>query len=435
MNASNNISTFDSLLLQKDVFKAMKNGISHSVPVSSSVKVLKYLNWTNKLTYNERWHWSTIRKAINPLTNQPVVDTVSGFKANRDATFNSSLNTRLYGMFNFKKGYIKAIRHVVKPSLTFNYRPDFGNPDFGFWQSYTDTLGMEHRYSIFEQSLYGGPSYGKTGNIGFSISNNLEMKVASAKDTISGIKKIVLIEDLTIGMSYDMAKDSCNWSSLAITGRTTLFKSLVLNYSGYFIPYALDDAGNMTNRFLWDVEHKLFKRKNSQWNMQLNWSVNSNTFNDDATVNTASQSPIPTNEILQSPFNNPNQMLGSVVDFSVPWNFSVAYTLSFISQYYANVMGYESEVVQTISLRGDVNLTKNWKIAFTTGYDFESKKMSYTSVDIYRDLHCWEMRFNWVPFGYYKSWNFTINVKAGMLQDLKYNMRNSYQDNQNYILE
>ena len=123
MNASNNISTFDSLLLQKDVFKAMKNGISHSVPVSSSVKVLKYLNWTNKLTYNERWHWSTIRKAINPLTNQPVVDTVSGFKANRDATFNSSLNTRLYGMFNFKKGYIKAIRHVVKPSLTFNYRP------------------------------------------------------------------------------------------------------------------------------------------------------------------------------------------------------------------------------------------------------------------------------------------------------------------------
>jgi len=435
MNASNNISTFDSLLLQKDVFKAMKNGISHSVPVSSSVKVLKYLNWTNKLTYNERWHWSTIRKAINPLTNQPVVDTVSGFKANRDATFNSSLNTRLYGMFNFKKGYIKAIRHVVKPSLTFNYRPDFGNPDFGFWQSYTDTLGMEHRYSIFEQSLYGGPSYGKTGNIGFSISNNLEMKVASAKDTISGIKKIVLIEDLTIGMSYDMAKDSCNWSSLTITGRTTLFKSLVLNYSGYFIPYALDDAGNMTNRFLWDVEHKLFKRKNSQWNMQLNWSVNSNTFNDDATVNTASQSPIPTNEILQSPFNNPNQMLGSVVDFSVPWNFSVAYTLSFISQYYANVMGYESEVVQTISLRGDVNLTKNWKIAFTTGYDFESKKMSYTSVDIYRDLHCWEMRFNWVPFGYYKSWNFTINVKAGMLQDLKYNMRNSYQDNQNYILE
>jgi hypothetical protein len=293
---------------------------------------------------------------------------------------------------------------------------------------------MEYIYSIFEQSLYGGPSYGKTGNIGFNISNNLEMKVTSKKDTVTGVKKIVLIEDLRLAMSYDMAKDSLRWSSLAVTGRTTLFKSLVINYSGYFIPYALDENGNMTNQFLWEKERKFFKRQNSQWNMQLNWSVNSTTFKkDDVGKNTAGT--VPTNEMIMSPFNNPNQMLGNVVDFSVPWNFSLAYTLSFVSQYYANIMNYESDVVQTLSLRGDLNLTKNWKIAFTTGYDFESKKMSYTSLDIYRDLHCWEMRFNWVPFGYYKSWNFTINVKAGMLQDLKYNMRNSYQDNQNYILE
>ena len=435
MNASNNITTFDSLLLKPDLFKAMKNGISHSVPISSSVKVLKYLNWTNKINYNERWHWTTIRKGLDPITNMPmIIDTINGFKSNRDVTFNSSLNTRLYGMFNFKKGFVKAIRHVIKPSVSFNYRPDFGNPAFGFWQSYTDTLGMEHKYSIFEQSLYGGPSYGKTGNIGFTLSNNLEMKVASEKDTVSGMKKIVLIEDLTVGMSYDMAKDSLNWSSLTITGRTTLFKSLVINYSGYFIPYALDEQGNMTNVFLWEKEKKLFKRKNSQWNMQLNWTLNPNMFKDENADKTPTNT-IPTNEILQSPFNNPNQMIGNVVDFSVPWNLSIAYTLSFISQYYANLMNYESDVVQTISLRGDLNLTKNWKIAFTTGYDFEAKKMSYTSIDIYRDLHCWEMRFNWVPFGYYKSWNFTINVKAGMLQDLKYNMRNSYQDNQNYILE
>lgn len=434
MNASNNITTFDSLLLKPDLFKAMKNGISHNIPVSSTVKVLKYLNWTNKITYNERWHWSTIRKDIDPMSNMLVVDTINGFESNRDATFNSSLNTRLYGMFNFKKGYVKAIRHVIKPSLSFNYRPDFGNPAFGFWQSYTDTLGMEYKYSIFEQSLYGGPSYGKTGNIGFSVSNNLEMKVASEKDTVNGVKKIVLIEDLTVGMSYDMAKDSLNWSSLTVTGRTTLFKSLVINYSGYFIPYALDEQGNMTNQFLWEKEKKFFKRKNSQWNMQLNWTLNSNTFKNEDNVQ-ATPNTIPTNATLQSPFNNPNQMLGSVVDFSVPWNLSIAYTLSFISQYYANIMAYESDVVQTISLRGDLNLTKNWKIAFTTGYDFEAKMMSYTSIDIYRDLHCWEMRFNWVPFGYYKSWNFTINVKAGMLQDLKYNMRNSYQDNQDYILE
>ena len=298
MNASNNITTFDSLLLKPDLFKAMKNGISHSVPISSSVKVLKYLNWTNKINYNERWHWTTIRKGLDPITNMPmIIDTINGFKSNRDVTFNSSLNTRLYGMFNFKKGFVKAIRHVIKPSVSFNYRPDFGNPAFGFWQSYTDTLGMEHKYSIFEQSLYGGPSYGKTGNIGFTLSNNLEMKVASEKDTVSGVKKIVLIEDLTVGMSYDMAKDSLNWSSLTITGRTTLFKSLVINYSGYFIPYALDEQGNMTNVFLWEKEKKLFKRKNSQWNMQLNWTLNPNMFKDESTDKTLTNT-IPTNEIL-----------------------------------------------------------------------------------------------------------------------------------------
>ncbi len=433
MNAANNIATFDSLLFRKDVFKAIKSGISQSVPISSSVKVLKYFNWTNRISYNERWHWSTIRKEIDPLTNRPVIDTVNGFASNRDISFSSTLNTRLYGMFNFKKGYIKAIRHVINPSLSFNYRPDFANPAFGFWKSYVDTLGVKHNYSIFEQSLYGGPSYGKTGNIGVSISNNLEMKVASKKDTVTGTKKIVLIEDLTLSMSYDMTKDSLNWSPLAITGRTTLFKNLVINYSGYFIPYAIDNKGNITNQFLWEKEKKLFKRQNSQWNLQLNWSFNSNSFKKE--VSETSKPPmIPTNAMLQNPFNNPNQMIGNIVDFSIPWNVSLAYTLSFVSQYYAAVMGYENDIVQTLSIRGDFSLTKNWKIAFTTGYDFENKAMSYTSIDIYRDLHCWEMRFNWVPFGYYKSWNFVINVKAGMLQDLKYNMKNSYQDNQGYIL-
>ena len=164
--------------------------------------------------------------------------------------------------------------------------------------------------------------------------------------------------------------------------------------------------------------------------MQLNWSLNQNTFKKGGGKSGgAPAAPVATN--VQNPFNTP-QGMGQIVDNSVPWNLSLAYTLSYINTYYAAKLGYESQVVQTLSLRGDISLTKNWKISFTTGYDFQSKAMSYTSVDIHRDLHCWEMHFNWVPFGYYKSWNFTINVKAGMLQDLKYNKRNSYQDNQGY---
>ena len=186
----------------------------------------------------------------------------------------------------------------------------------------------------------------------------------------------------------------------------------------------------VTNTFLWEKEKKLFQKQNSQWNVQLSWSLNNNTFKrDNERTSPAASSPVPTS--FQNPFNSP-QTMGQVVDNSVPWNLSLAYTLSYVNRYYAAMLGYESSVVQTLSLRGDISLTKNWKITFTTGYDFQSKAMSYTSIDIHRDLHCWEMHFNWVPFGYYKSWNFTINVKAGMLHDLKYNKRNSYQDNQGY---
>lgn len=430
MNAINNINTVDTLLFSSNIMSRMQNGISHSIPISSSVKVLKYFNWTNSINYNARWHFNSIRRSLDATTNQVVTDTVWGFVTNRDVSFSSALNTRLYGMFNFKKGFVKAFRHVINPSVSFNFRPDFGNEAFGFWRSYTDTAGIKHRYSIFEQNVYGGPSDGKMGSVAMSIANNLEMKVKSSKDTVTGTKKIVLLENLSFSMSYDLAKDSLNWSSLAVSGRTTLFKNCVINYSASFIPYYINEKNVVTNTFLWDKEKKLFQKQNSQWNVQLSWSLNNNTFKrGNKGTSPAAASPVATE--FQNPFNSP-QTMGQVVDFSVPWNLSLAYTLSYVNRYYASMLGYESSVVQTLSLRGDISFTKNWKISFTSGYDFQSKAMSYTSIDIHRDLHCWEMHFSWVPFGYYKSWNFTINVKANMLQDLKYNKRNSYQDNQGY---
>ena len=430
MNAVNNINTFDTLLFSSDILSRMQNGISHSVPISSTVKVLKYFNWTNSINYNARWHFNSIRKSLDESTNQVVTDTVWGLITNRDASFSSSLSTRLYGVFNFKKGYITAFRHVINPTLSFNFRPDFSLPEFGYWRTYTDSTGTEHRYSIFEQNVYGGPAYGRMGNLAMSISNNLEMKVKSSKDTVSGTKKIVLLENLAFSMSYDLAKDSLNWSSLAVTGRTTLFKNCVINYSASFIPYYINENDVVTNTFLWEKEKKLFQKKNSQWNVQLSWSLNNNSFkNKNQSTAPAAANPVPTE--FQNPFNSP-QTMGQIVDYSIPWNLSLAYTLSYINTYYASQFGYESSVVQTLSIRGDISITKNWKISVTSGYDFQSKAMSYTSIDIHRNLHCWEMHFNWVPFGYYRSWNFTINVKASMLQDLKYNKRNSYQDNQGY---
>lgn len=430
LNAENNITAIDTDIFTRQTLDRMQYGIHHSIPLSSSIKVLKFFTWTNSITYNERWHWSTIEKSFDSVNNKVITDTIFGFRPNRDFSINSSLSTRVYGMFQFKYGPIKALRHVINPSISFNYRPDFGAASLGWWKEYTDNTGYVHRYSIFQNCLYGGPPDGMSGALRFSIGNNLEMKWQNPFDTTAEAKKIPLIENLTLSMSYDFAKDSIKLSPLSVSGRTTLFRTLVLNYSGSFNPYVIDTLGNIHDEFLWTRERRLFRTENSTWSAQLSLSLNNNTFKSDGKSNGQ-----PTTAILQTPYNyNPVLMTGGYYDFSVPWNISLNYNFSYVSAFVAREMDLQSHSIRSISLSGNVSLTKNWRIAMTTGYDFVNKGWSYTTVDIYRDLHCWEMRFSWVPFGYYRSWFFQINIKADALQDLKYEKRQSYQENTRYYL-
>ena len=433
--ADNNINAQDSDLLKLQTLQRMQYGVQHTIPLTLTLKVLKYFNWTNSANYSERWHWSTIRKHYDTETNTLTIDTVRGFRGNREVSFNSTLSTRIYGMFNFKFGPIKAIRHVINPSVSFNYHPDFGHSSFGWWQSYTDNTGYTHRYSIFEQSLYGGPPDGQSGRISFNIGNNLEMKIANPKDTVTGVRKITLLESFNIGMSYDMARDSLRWSDLTLSGRTTLFKNLVINYSSSFSPYYIDNQGRKHDQFIWKTgQKKLLQKNNSTWSTQISYSINNNTFNPDK----ENKSTKPKGEqivapIMQSPYNyNPSLLMGTYADFSMPWNVSFNYTLSYVSTYVAAQYNFKNDVIQTLSVSANAEITPNWRVAVSTGYDFVNKGLSYTSIDLYRDLHCWEMRFNWVPFGYYKSWNFVINIKANSLKDVKYQKQQSYQDNQGY---
>lgn len=429
MNAENNITAADSELFTRQTLDAMQYGIQHSIPISSSVKVLKFFTWTNSLTYNERWHWSTIERTFDAVNNKVVTDTNLGFRSNRDFNISSSLTTRIYGMFQFKHGPMKALRHVVNPSVAFSYRPDFGAASLGWWKEYTDNNGTVHRYSIFQNSLYGGPADGMSGALRFSVGNNLEMKWQNPFDTTAEVKKIPLIENLTLSMSYDFAKDSLNLSPLSVSGRTSLFRSLVLNYSGSFSPYVIDTLGRLHNEFLWQKERRLFRTDNSTWSAQLSLSLNNNTFKSDVPKGEGR----PTTTILQTPYNySPVLMTGGYYDFSVPWNLSINYTFSYVNTFVAREMEMQSQTIRSINLSGNVSLTKTWRIAATTGYDFVNKGWSYTTVDIYRDLHCWEMRFSWVPFGYYRSWFFQINIKADALKDVKYEKRQSYQENNGY---
>jgi hypothetical protein len=275
--------------------------------------------------------------------------------------------------------------------------------------------------------MFGSPPRGKSGIVSFNLGNNLEMKVGSKKDSIKNERKIVLLESFNISTGYDLAKDSVNWQPLRITARTTLFQRLVINYSASYTPYVINQSGQLTNEFLYNKEKILFKNQNSQWDLNLNWQLNSKKSN----TQTSTDNISPT-EQTYSPFANPNEVFGYNVDFTIPWSLNLGLNFSRLSSYIVALANYQTNLSSVLSAKGDINLTNKWKIGFTSGYDFINKDFTYTSIDFYRDLHCWEMRMNWIPFGPRAGWNFTIAVKASMLQDLKYEMRDDFRNRIEY---
>jgi len=404
LNFQNSLATYDTIQLNSINFKQFRNGMSHSIPVSYSLKILKYFNLTNTFNYTENWNLQTIEKnwMVDSITQLGKVktDTIYGFKAARSFGYSSNLTTKLYGLYQFKNSYIKAIRHVVTPSIGFSYHPDFSAQKWGYYKNYIDGYDKNDNaiisnYSIFENGIYSYPPANKYGSINIGVSNNLEMKVRSKKDTINGVKKIVLIDNLYFGSSYDLAKDSLNWSPFSISGRTKLFKVIDVNYSSYWNPYVMDTSGIRYNRFEYTTNHRLFRHNSTAWAFNISYNLSPTTFKKKNADN-------------KTPDN-----------YNVPWNMSISYMLNSNDTYLKPTFKKKNTILQTLSFSGDLSLTPKWKIGATSGYDFVGKKISYTTVSINRDLHCWEMFMTWIPFGERQSYMLTIRVKASMLQDLK----------------
>ena len=437
MTARNDVTIIDTLLFRPAMFEAFNNGMEHKIPIQSNIKILKHFTLSNTINYTERWYSkSLLRTWVNDTlwTNDTSYrvgyiqnDTLSGFKAARDFSFTSSLNTTLYGMVQMKRGPVRAVRHVVRPSVSFSLRPDFGSPNFGYYKEVqSDTLGHFERYSIFGDgrnfsSIYGSPPDGKSGNVNFGITNNLEMKVRSKRDTVTGMKKVMLIENFSIGTSYDLAKDSLNWSVLSINARTTLFKKLQVSYRSVWDPYVINDKGRRLNQFEWDVNHRLFRKDNFAWNFSLDY-----TFTSGEKKKTAQPQTEEGIEVQQDFGLNPQHY----IDWNNPWSFGFNYFLEYKGRNMPGIQTRKNELVQTLGFRGSISITPKWKVDVNSGFDLKTFDLAAnTSVNIYRDLHCWEMRFNWIPVGNYKSWNFFIKVKASVLQDLKLTRKKDFRDN------
>ncbi len=426
MNTQNSLSVPDSLLWDQASFDKFRNGVQHRVTASAPVKLFKYFTLSPNANYTENWYFETYRKNYAPdtlidtslsVTGEEIIDTtvtfvnidtVAGFRAARYFNAGASLNTKLYATATFN-GKLKAIRHVMTPTVSFNYSPDFSDPKYGYFGDYYTSPDATEAtpYSVFDGTIYGGPTAGEVGSIGLSLGNILEMKVYSKKDSVAHEKKIKIFESLTFGTSYNLAADSLNLADIFFNGYTTLFEKVHLNFSGSFDPYIVDTLGRSLDQFEWDVNNRLGRFNGGYVSL-------STSFESKRNENPGYATNAGTEEEREMVWANPEYY----IDFEVPWSFDISYNLRI-----TNTPTFEGKdslyTTQSATFSADLNLTPKWKIQVTSGYDFELKDFTYTSLDIYRDLHCWEMGFKWIPFGARQSYIFNINVKASVLQDLK----------------
>lgn len=426
MVAKNQVNVADSIIFTPGWEQYFQNGMKHTIPISSSVKVLKYLNWTNSVTFSSRWYSQYYNKYWQDeipigldsiIAAHEVTDTIHGFVTANDFNVSSSFSTKVYGMFLFGKNFpVNAIRHVITPTVSFSYRPDFSEPQWGYYKSYSkaDTLD-DIQYSIFDGAIYGSPGSGKQGALNFSLSNNFEMKIRDRSDTLTGTKKVVLIDNLSFSTSYNMAKDSLRWAPLLVSGRTKLFKNLDIKYASAWDPYILDSTGKRNlNQYEWNVNRRLFRMNDMSWTASLNLTLSNSTFKKK------------TDEKDEDSKDKKETVKAGTIPWSITFTYSLRYGMQHNYAYY--VLVKDESIVQTLGFTANMQLTPNWKVNLRSGYDFEDKKLSYTQIQINRDLHCWEMGFSWIPFGNWKSWNFNINIKSSMFKDLKVEKKKSHLD-------
>ena len=425
------------------VTKKLQSGILHTIPLSFNQTVAKYFQFNTSATYIDHWNFQTINRrfargsSVGP--DSLITDTVVGFRRGGEYNLSAGISTKVYGQINFKKGNLKAIRIVSTPSISFNYRPDFSTPDYGYYKTIVSQATIPYpytsrTYSIFESSAVGGPAGGRSAGIGFNLDNTIEAKVkAKSTDTSGADRKIPILQGFTISTFYNFAADSFKLSPIQLNAHTAIFnQKLGINAIGTLNPYTINRRDSISNgqvqRYATIVDEYSFLRGRfpTLTNLSLSMDVSLNS----TSLHRRTNLP-PAGNTVSNMTQNQAERLALInsdptafVDFNIPWNIVLNYNFT-----YANTGALET-VASTLTASGDFNLTPKWKIQYTTGYDLRASKASLTTFSIYRDLHCWDLSFRWVPFGIYKSFSVDLKVKASILQDLKLSKRKDYYNNQ-----
>ena len=461
---SNSITTKENLLFKSNLIKDWRNGMRHQIPISASFSLFNYINVTPSFNFTDRMYTYKVKQAWDTSKMAVARDTVYGFNNVYNYNLSLSANTKLYGFYYPKPWFggkkIAAIRHVFTPTMSFSYAPDFGKARFGYWDTYvkTDKDGNVSTvtYSPYTGALYGTVGQGMTGSVSLDVSNNIEMKVRTDKDS-TGYRKISLIDELGASLSYNMAAKTRPWSDLNMRVRLKLTKSYTFSLNAVFATYAYDV----------DENGRVYVSDHTEWSrgrfgrfqgmsQNLSYTFNNDTFKklfgkgkdkkNETETGTEDEEEDETDPEAQNvdperaKARNAAKGDGKTeidddgyLKFKLPWSFTVSYGISMRENtgghFHKSRMRYGYKLTHTMNFSGNIRISDGWNINFSSGYDFNYKKLSMTTASVNRDLHCFTMGCSMV-IAPYRSYNFTFACEAGTLADvLRWKKQSSYSSN------
>ena len=436
LNAQNRLTTNDEDFLTGRMFDNARIGAKHRIPISTNFKVAKFLSVSTSANYEEVWTLETFNQRFDSDTGRVVRDTLSGFDRFNQYNFSASIGTTVYGTFDFgadKK--IQALRHVMRPSVSYGYAPSFDQ----FYDEYRNTLtGLDVQYSRFEGTLNGAPRLGKSNSLSFSIANVLEAKVRDKDSTKLEAKKVPLLSNFNVSSAYNLESDSLRLSPLALNGGTSILDNkMSINFSANLDPYAIDNNGTRINTF--NIENGGSLLRLTRANTNISYAISSDMFGKKKGDKEEEEEEDPFDYVAQSGgrtddlfgrddsfSNNPvragkendedaeNPLFGT----RIPWNFRLAYSAN-----YTNAARQNEFSSHSLMFSGDIDLGTKWKVGGSSGYDFKNSGFTLTQLRFERKLGSFNMRFNWTPFGEFKRWFFFIGIDASILSDLKWENR------------
>jgi hypothetical protein len=423
-NLGNQISFYDSLFSFRRVIDTIQWGALHNVPIQLSLPPLGPLQISPGITYQEKWFSSRFERRWNAAKSKVDTSITKGFYRAGDVSFSLSLSTALFGTLDKfgKNSPIRAIRHVIRPTVSLNYKPDLAAKDY--YPVQIDTSGREFRFSYYDGTLFGPFSEGKFGGISFGLDNNIEMKVRSRKDTAEGgIKKIRLIDGFGVNGGYNFIADSFKLSQLNFYLRSTLFEKINITMGATLDPYQVDADGFRRDRYTWQGD-KFSLGRVVNGNIAISTTFKSKS-KDEGKTTTETQVnqnlPPITLEEQMAELDYVRQNPAEFADFNVPWSLNLSYSLSFYRDFRSDYKGFETRTNSNLNWNGDFNLTEKWKLGMNGFYDFATTSIQQLTMYVTREMHCWQLSINVTPIGLYRSFNITINPKSGLLRDLKVN--------------